>query len=87
MNGAAHVHVDDRDAAAFEDDGGVPKLRWFFPEELDGEGAVGGAGFDKFMRAPVAIDEGPGIDKIRGAESHPADFADHEAKGQVGVTG
>src|SRR6185369_2009787 len=82
-NGAAHVDVDGLDADGFEVEGGVAHFPGHAAEQLDGEGTVGGAGFDQFERFGVLFEQGPGVDEVGGAEADAADFAHGQPEWQV----
>jgi len=86
-DGTSHVDVDGDGAEILADPGGVPHLGRDGAEQLDGEGAVERVGFDQFEGLGIALEEGAGIDEIGGAKTDATEFADDDAKGEVGVAG
>jgi hypothetical protein len=85
LDRAAHVDVHGGEAEGFDDERGVAHLLRHGAEELDGEPLLGGRGGDHLQGARVALDEGAGVDEVGRGPVHAADFAHHEAEGQVGV--
>ena len=86
LDRAAHVDIHGRDADGFEIRRGVAHFLRHAAEELHGERGIGGVGFDQLERLGFLFEQRAGVDEIGGAKPHAADFAQHEAEGQVGVT-
>ncbi len=82
-----HVDVHGTHTERFEQRGGIAHLFGHGTKQLDGERTVCWPGLDELERFAILLQERAGVDEIGGAEADPADFANDETEGQVGVAG
>ena len=86
FHGTTHVNVHGLGAEFLAHHGGVAHFLGHAAKELDGHRAIFGGRRDELEGGGVALEEGTGVDEIRGGPTESAQFAYGDAHGQIGVT-